>query len=343
MSLETPAATTLDEAVELSPPEPATETTAPAVPDAPTPAAESPEPAPAPEAEAPAAPAEEPAPAAPETDAQYPTFSYHGENQAFTIPGSALGEDGLFIPTAAIPELRQLLASGRAASGSMRRSQVEQARALDRAKAEITAAVTARDQVFAAIERMVEAKRQGNPQPLEDFLAGVETQWPVLKAQAEKAALQRQYDLERESREGQERERREAEQIPLMQSRLAQAVQHFSQQVGLPVEHQERVFERLLGQLDRIFPKAEQDGVIPGVKKGDRLEDLSQVEQEIRWLAGLLPKPTSKPVTQQPPPSVAARRGPAPSGRPKPPALKTTEDALRFLEEGDLDAFVPQD
>src|SRR5689334_7170952 len=37
---------------------------------------------------------------------------YRADNQEFAIPGSAVGEDGWFIPTASIPEVQQLLAAG---------------------------------------------------------------------------------------------------------------------------------------------------------------------------------------------------------------------------------------
>jgi hypothetical protein len=307
---------------------------------------------PAPEAE-PEAPSSAPAPApetpgepAPPETAQaveesYPEFTYRADGQEHAIPGSAVGEDGIFIPQQQVPELHQLLAAGRAAFGSVRQrlndaAQREKA-ALDRAAAAEAQAQT----ILGHFETLIERGQ------IADWLQGVQLNWPVLKAEARAKAVElaRQADADR-LKQYEERDR-VAQMRPLMEQTLEQSVAHFAQQAGLDQPTAQAVYQRLRDPRyeSQLFVKAPYDDPVSGIRQGELVIDHSVVEGAVQLASmGRTPMSQQQKIAQaqaanakqavaaKVPPTVGKSAGaPAPKGIPQ---FKSQAEVDRWFEQG---------
>lgn len=233
---------------------------------------------------------------------EFPRFTYKAAGQEFEIPGSAVGERGIYIPTEAIPELRQLLASGKTEPQRYRERQQVEAQLTTRAEAAEEQART----ILRFFDDLVEKNQ------LEDFLLNQAQNWEVLKARAEAAGVRRQFETERQELEHLRQEREDAQQRPLMLDALGDAVRRYGSAAGLDERAQERLYARWAtpDALERVFPRADKDDPAKGVRKGQRLYDFAPLVQDVQWLQGML---GTKPASAQPAPQPVAKKAPVPA------------------------------
>lgn len=315
---------------------------------------------PAPEAQAPAEAPEarteptEEAGAEPKPDAEaeaaprsYPEAAYRYDGADVAIPGSAVGEDGAFIPTAQWPDVQRYLAAGRSAlEGSIRQRLGEAGEDRARSQKQVEAALAARDHIFAAIDEMVEKETFG------DFLQDLAANWRVLKAEAVSKSKDLELAEERRQRETREQEAARQQREPQMRRAVEQYVAHFGQPAGLDAEAQRQLAERLNGPRFRqlIFTQAADDNPVDGTKKGDWLVDYGVIEDEVQFFvrAGGGRKPAADRVKElerenarrmgkpsPAPPTAGARRGPAPAPAVKIPDFKSAEEADEAIWDKD--------
>lgn len=305
---------------------------------------------PAPEAgQPPSEPAVEPVDAAP--------FTYNADNQEITIDGSAVGEDGLFIPTAKVPEITQLLAEGHAWRGSAQRyfqeantrQQATERRAVE-AETRAAAAETQAKAVLAHFEQLIDASRGVPPEqmletPMGRWLMDVASNWGVLKAESKAQALELQLQARQKQVEETGRAEKDAQLRPQMDSALGNWISHYGQKAGLEKEILERLYADLKApQYEKVlFVRADYDDPANGVRKGDLAIDHSIIEREIRRIADFVkPKapmvktasarPTVATVRPKVPPTISATKGPAPKKAVAKP--KNKEEADEWLLYG---------
>lgn len=293
--------------------------------------------APAPAPEPGAEPQAETQPEA-EVEASYPEFSYRADGQELTIPGSAVGEDGVFIPKQYLPEYQSLLAEGHAARGSVRRRLSEAATQVQAANQQVAAAKAEAQHVLGYIEQLIE-----NGQ-MPAWLENVSQNWPVLKAEARAKSVEMQNAAERAQLQAYQERERQAQQRPLMQQALHRAVEQFGAEAGLDDRMRSEVEKRLSAYEQQVFVKAPYDVPEAGLRQGELAINFQFIKDWI-GMAGLQ-RPAAVPAAQppkavalppkpgvKPPPTVG--RGTATSGRAV-PQPKTREEADAMLVDGDL-------
>jgi hypothetical protein len=300
---------------------------------------------PAPE-ETPAEPAELPTAEPVEEELPDEPFAYRADNQDFSVPGSAVGEDGVFIPAAEVPQVQQLLSAGKAAFGSVRQrlsdaAQREQV-AMDRA----TAAEAQAQQILAHFETLIEKGQ------VQAWLENVQQNWPILKAEAKAKAVELQNQSTAKRLQEYEAREQQTRLQPLIEQTLQQSVWTQGRELGLDDRTIQAVFERLKApeQRDLLVVSAPFDDPSGGFRKGESVMNHSLVRGALE-LAGINRQP---PAQQQKiaaavkantaaakpakiPPTVGGK-GRVPS--PGTPKFKTAAEADDFLLEGDLDTLV---
>jgi len=301
------------------------------------------EPEPTEEPTEPTEPEEEEAP----PEAEAPTFSYQGDNREWEIPGSAVGQDGAFIPTEQLPHVKQLLASGR---GFPRFQQQMQAQ-LQQAHQTASMAQTQLNTIISNIEGHIE---RGT---LEEFLVEARERWPILKAEAEAAALRQKNEQDGQELQRLRHEQEDARDLPGMKMAVEETVLTMAREFGFgqsgqltPAETQ--ALGALYAQLtddpmlmQQMFPRAPEDNPAFNVRKGQRIDNRASVVRQylgmLRQVWGVRPQPappkqvakakaTNAKALQEPkapPKTVPAGRGPSPKQRPKAPTITTTREA----------------
>ena len=284
---------------------------------------ELPEDAPAPES-----------PDEPEAEVVAPTFRYQAEGREIEIPGSAQGDKGIFVPTEQLPNLTRQLRESEAFRGSYQRTLGQK----DRERQQI---VTERDAIQEELQTYRDKIRElvTNDQAFEQFIGELRTNWSTLEAQAESAKNAKLLEKERSERETWERDKHDQELRPVMYGRLDQGVRAIGKELSLPDHVLKATYGRMAGDLDRYFPVAQQDDVQVGVKKGERYDlDIRAVRNELAYLRDVIgtqkapePQQSQKP-GNKPPPTVPAKRGPAPPGKKKPDFSKA-DDPTAAVDE----------
>lgn len=293
-------------------------------------------PAPAPEAQdEPTADAEAPAgeqPPEPETAAQdYTEATYQYNGQEVAIPGSAVGENGAFIPTEQFTAVQELLALGRSArEGSIRQQLRTAGHDAARVKTQIDAAFASRDQVFSAIDAMVEAELKGDTERgFTNWLQDLAQNWRILKAESKAKGVEAELAEERRQRETFQQEREREEREPQIRGVIEGQVAHFAQLEGLDPEARKTLIERLSSPRfrDQIVHQAREDDPRNGIQRGQWVVEYGVIEDEVKFFAKAGGGRTSAQRVQQlqqdnarrqgqpsnAPPVATARKGPAPS------------------------------
>lgn len=323
-----------------APVEPPASPPAPAAPPAvaPPPPSGRPDDTPPAIAPAPQEPAKAPEAAAPPSaEPEFPEFSVRADGQVLSIPGSAVGEDGIFIPKSALPQVEQLLAYGQVHQGSFRQRLSESAQREQQAMARADAAEREKAAVLDRFEAMVEAHLQGRSD-LQDWLNGVAQNWPVMRAESRVKALEARNQYETQRLQQYEAQQQETQLRPIMEQRLEQALVALGERHGVETDALAQLYQRYLqtpGMLETVFPRATQDDPVSGVKAGQRYDvQLALLEREVQWLGGLVKgrTPVAQKPPAKPPPTVAAGRGPAPTAVQKVPAVKSPEEADALLD-----------
>ena len=294
-------------------------------------------------------------PTAPEAVAEgepvYPVSTYRADGQEFQIPGSAVGEDGHFIPTDVWQrEVLPLLAAGRAArGGSLQKRMQDSAREIDSWKQQAQAAQAQSQAIIAKIDQMVEANTIG------EWLDGVHQNWPILKARAEADALRMQQQAQAQLLQGFQAEQQRQALEPQFSEALEQSLLSFGQQAGLDETQLGGLYQQLNAPAMRntLFVRAPFDDPMTGLRAGDWAINNEIVQQWVQWAGqyqpktGTLPPKVAQAQAQNakrgaatPPPVVGGKGGAAPSGKPKPPQYKDGKDALkRIFDDEEFNAF----
>lgn len=278
-----------------------------------------------------------------------PPVTYRAYGQDFAIPGSKLGPEGAFIPKTALQEIARFMGSGR----EYHRRAGEWEQRVKDADARAEAAEVSRDTVLQRLDQLV---AEGG---LEDFLLDVARNYPVLKAEAEAAGLRRMNEQLRNGQQTREQQEQEAALRPVMDRALAEKVREFGQSAGLGKDDLKALYARLRAPEYQsvIFPVADRDMPEIGTKKGQRVINYAAIQQEVDLLASVVQRYKQPPVVEQaaqrnaerqasrpkptPPPTVAARRGPAPTGKQgKPPTFASTKEADEYWFGAGLDEHV---
>lgn len=278
----------------------------------------------APVAAAPLAPPQSPPAAAEETPPQeqaHPEASYRADGKDFTVPGSKVGDDGVFIPAAQWPQIERLIGQGQVHQGSYQQKLSESAQSVQRETLRANAAEQSKSEVF---DRLLKMAEDGS---IEDWLAEVQRNLPVLLAKAEAKAAQDQlkhYDSERATHQAQQSE---AQLIPQMESALEKAVLHYGTAAKLSQERMQALYQRLNTAAYRkaLFSQADADDPVNGFRAGDWVMDFGLVEQEVAWAGpGQVPQQAADKVAQAAaanakaaqtattPPTVGAKTGATP-------------------------------
>ena len=288
------------------------------------------EPSPAPTAAA--APAAPPATAATETpptptapvEEPLPEASYRADGKDFPITGSKQGEDGVFIPTEQWPGVQRLIAQGQVHQGSFQKRLSESAQLAQREKIRADAAEASKAAVF---DKLVKMAQDGT---IEDWIAEVRTNLPVLLAKAEEEGTKLRLKDYEEREQAREREATESQRGPQRDAALSNAILHYGTKAGLSRERMEQLYARLREpEYQRaLYSEATDDDPISGIRKGDETIALGLIEREVQWLAQSGPsQPAVDKVaaaaaqnakatgTATAPPTVGAGAGPAPKAR----------------------------
>lgn len=268
----------------------------------------------------------------------YPPLAYRAGGEEFEIPGSAVGEDGAFIPREVLGEVSRLISQGvyheRHWQQELRN---REAQATERVRAAEQKAAEA-EAILSSLDRL----RQAGPEKMAEWLDGLERNWPLLMAEAKNQLLERQ--LQESSAAEQERQQiaRGEELAPQIEDTLVATVE---QLVGMP-QYQgldgEQFLRRLVQtRLDQIFTEAEYDDPSRGIRAGDVLVDYDVITSEADHEMGLLRQAAAAAkrnaavlAPSGTPPTVGAGGTPAPSAERERPKFKSREEMEHWLESG---------
>lgn len=269
-------------------------------------------------------------------------ISFRAGNQDYTVPGSAVGPDGIFISATDghSQNAIRLMQLGRHHETTYRQDMATADHSLKREVAAREGAESALDEILSRID---EHLRKGT---LHDWATEQESKFPETVANARvKAASKRTEELERQLNEGtSERDRATLE--PQMDDALETTITHFGQQHKLTREQMLSVFDLLSdpGMKRSLFQQAKEDDPSNQVKRGEWLIDYGIVERHVKHMASLTPKQAQKQKADaaaaqnakstQPakvPPAVGAKKGPAPSPEPAKPQFKNAEEADDYI------------
>jgi len=284
-----------------------------------------------------------------------------GDGQPFTIEGSDVGEDGRFIPAAQAPRIERLIQQGLAWEGSAQRyfqqaSQRQQATE-QRAKAaeeQVEAARAESAHILGTLETLIEKSLDYPDEklwesPIGQWLLGRRNEWPVLKAEAKSARIEREGQAAQQRLQEYESQRQEAELRPQMDRTLSDHILYYGQQHGLNRDVMEDIYATLHSPEYQgvTWIKAPQDDPIHGISKGETVLNVGIIEREVtrtkRWVSPAAPNGQPKAQTPPaapakkvpPPPTVAAARGPSPQKAR--PVYKNREEADEALASGMID------
>lgn len=280
-------------------------------------------------------------PEAPADEPQYDPIAYRADGQEITIPGSAVGEDGAFIPATELPNVLQLLSAGKAAMGSVRQRLGE---AAQREQAAISRAESAEAQtqhLLSHFEQLIESGQFGQ------WMEAVHQNWPILKAEAKAKAIEKQTEADRQALQRYREQEEQSRLKPLMDQALEAAVQSFGAKLDEAGRKEVANILREPRYEHLVFVRAPYDDPSQGIKKGDLVIDYGVVQAEIarvqNWQARYQPKtPTKPPVATKPveapknkvPPTVGAKGTRPPKQGSPIPQFKTAKEADEWLIRG---------
>lgn len=272
-------------------------------------------------------------PPAPTPEAPLPPASYRADGQEFTIEGSQRGADGVFIPAAQWGQIERLLGQGQVHQGSFQKRMSESAQSVQREKTRADAAEASKAAVF---DKLVKMAQDGT---IEDWIADVRTNLPVLLAKAEQEGTNlrlKDYEAREQARE---REATDAQREPQMQTALSNAIQHYGAKAGLSEARMRQLYARLNTPEYRraLFFEAQEDDPIQGIRKGETVIALGLVENEIAWagtgqpavdkVAAAAAANAKAAGSATAPPTVGAGAGPAPKAVAAPKKFKNAQEA----------------
>jgi len=253
-----------------------------------------------------------------EAEVTYPEFTYRAAGREFNIPGSAVGEDGAYIPTAALPAITRLLAEGQHAKEGSR----EFARQLQTARSQGQQELQYARSLLASLNSL----RQEGPDAIADWFADLDRNWPLMEANAKLSLLEQQRETERTQHSQVEQDRQAEALVPRLQGVLETTLAEYATRPEMAGVDTKRLYERLSGRLfDQVFEEATDDDVAQGIAShvGQVIVNYGVIEDEMKYEADILRRAResavkTQKVTQQnanrtananPPPTVGAKKG----------------------------------
>lgn len=298
----------------------------------------------APESPEPPAPSEAPA------EEVYESFAYEADGQPFEVKGSQVGDDGVFFPTDSLPELKHLLAQGRALTGSFREIRSRDAQAVQAAESRAQAAEAAKDHILGHFQQLVQQSQGQDPMqgPLAQWLLGVHQNWPILQANAKAEGLRLQFENDRKALDTYRQQEQQARMEPMIRQGLQQYISGYAQQYALSPqlaqELQAIITDPELKSV--VLVKAPYDDLANGIRQGDLAVNRRVIEAHAQRLANLskqfgtpqvaaapVAKPAPKPV-QAPPPTVGGKGARVPKEGKGIPVFKTQRELDAWFEAG---------
>jgi len=278
----------------------------------------------------PEAPAE---PAAPDLDA-YPAFTYRAEGRDdHELPGARQDDEGnVFVPAPAVNHLKQLLAYAHAyprRDAEAQRSIAQVSKRAEAAEAQAQHVLTTFDEMF---------ERGTWVQWAEDMAAN----WQKLKAEALTKGFEIQSKAKDEELAALRQRQEEVTLRPQMHQTLREAVEEWGKEAGLNDKERAQFYREWSDEqtLERLFPRADKDDPVNGIKAGQRVIEFEPLKRELRRLRDIIKSrtPAERKVSLDEenakrtgqagikPPPTASVQGGKPAGT-KPKTYKSTREA----------------
>ena len=236
---------------------------------------------------APEAPAAEPAAAAPPAESApspepavepvaeeaatdlsgYPPFTYTANGREYAIEGSAVGEDGILIPTAQVPHLTRVLAEAH--------QNRDFGRELGRVKADaLREGQALKDEFFGKLRQLKEIAT--DPEKLAAWSEDIERNWALLEAQAKLDIANREKTELQQQRQTAEREAAHRELVPKCHQVLTDQVSTFMADKAVSGLFTAEDAAALKGRLETFFSQifTEDEG-------GEVMVDLDLIRREL--------------------------------------------------------------
>jgi hypothetical protein len=299
-----------------------------------------------PDAQSDAPPAEdalETPPEAVEDAATHPEFTYRSAGREFNIPGSAVGEDGAFIPTPALPAITRLLAEGQHAKEASR----EYAARLQEARAEGQKELQYARSLLASLNNL----RQQGPEAIAQWFDDLDLNWPLMEANAKLSLMEKEREAEKAKLTEATREREAEALVPQLKGVLTEKLEEYAKRPEFAGIDQKRLFNRLSGRLfDQVFEEATEDDVAQGIAQrvGQVVVNWGVIEDEVKDEADLLRRAResaklTREVAKQNAASTAESKAPPTVGAKKGASVATGKPVPKFKSRAEADAWFDED
>lgn len=275
--------------------------------------------------------------AEPTGEAEFPAFQYRAYGQQYDLPGSKWGEDGVFVPTEALPQLQRLLS--RAESASRRESEFKSE--ITKVRRETKGQYELAQQVLTELDGL-----RRDPEKLAAWFEDLDRNWDLMMARAEaeqaKAAASQYQELLRSH----DNQATSEALVPRIEDTLWNSVRELA---GMPefqgLEARE-MYHRIANSalLDRVFYEASDDMPEIGVQKGGIVFDSKPILAEFQYHAQLLKRASKQAAdamkknqaataVSKAPPDLSGSGGEPPASG-EPPKFKSREEMEAWLESG---------
>ena len=295
-----------------------------------------------------------PAEAVPETppdavvEATHPEFTYRSAGREFNIPGSAVGEDGAFIPTPALPAITRLLAEGQHAREASR----DYAAKLSEARAEGQKELLYARSLLASLNQL----RQQGPDAIANWFDELDRNWPLMEANAKLSLMEKEREAEKAQLSEAQRDREAEALVPQLGRVLTDALAEYAQRPDYKGVDTKRLYARLSGRLfDQVFEEATEQDVAQGVAQrvGQVVVNWGVIEDEVKDEADILRRArdsanlakevvkanAAKVAEPNAPPTVGAKKGASAASGKAAPKFKTTAEADEWFDRGGFNDF----
>lgn len=303
-----------------------------------------------------ATPPSEPAPGAlrDPSGTPYPAWTFKADRQELSIPGSALGDEGAFIPRAALPEVQALIAEGMAHRGSWRQRERDYQSQIERLQSSRDPEV---ERARAFNQGIMDLFAQG-PEAVAAWLDDYQVNFPKFMAEAEAAVLRAQHEQTQAELGEYHAEQEAAEFQPVLEDALDEVFARLKAQH--PQADAERIADRIVNRLleDVVYevPPEERRHLEPGErllgtsprtgamyvlneqKVADEFGDLagwgSQAAQQAATAAAHAVQANAARLAPTGAPPGLGAGGAPPPGPSAAPLPKTPEELEKWLEGG---------
>lgn len=280
----------------------------------------------------------------PATTEQFPPFRYRAGGMDYTLEGSQLGTDGLFLPTDKLGALGQQLSLAQHA----RQSIADLQRKLGQAQRAQEQKVDQANKTLEALESLMVK----GPEAVAQWLDDLERNWPLMKKDAELQALRAQQEADKERQTEAQQEQETERLVPVLADVLEHYINEFTTQPQYTGIDKARMYDRLSQQLfSQVFIQGKENEIAAQMPHAIVVSELANgevvvvdpqvIEREFQWSAQLAGQAAAvaqenKGATAQTtaPPTVAAAGTPAAAPERKTPKFKSREEVDEWIESG---------